>query len=49
VNAYVVKPVDFHKFVDAVKTLGAFWVVPDAAPIVVPQPLPEAPGTGAAA
>jgi two-component system, response regulator len=25
VNAYVVKPVKFHEFVDAVKQLGAFW------------------------
>ena len=27
VNAYVVKPVDFHQFVNAVKELGAFWGV----------------------
>jgi CheY-like chemotaxis protein len=27
VNAYVVKPVDFHEFVDAVKELGIFWAV----------------------
>lgn len=27
VNAYVVKPVDFHEFVDAVRTLGLFWAV----------------------
>src|SRR5436853_416564 len=27
VNAYVVKPVDFQQFVDAVKELGAFWAV----------------------
>lgn len=27
VNAYVVKPVDFHEFVDAVKHLGLFWAV----------------------
>src|ERR671939_335104 len=27
VNAYVVKPVDFHEFVDAVKELGLFWAV----------------------
>jgi CheY-like chemotaxis protein len=26
-NAYVVKPVDFQVFVDAVKTLGVFWAV----------------------
>jgi DNA-binding response OmpR family regulator len=27
VNAYVVKPVDFHEFVNAVKELGVFWGV----------------------
>ena len=27
VNAYVVKPVDFHDFIDAVKGLGIFWAV----------------------
>jgi CheY-like chemotaxis protein len=27
VNAYVVKPVDFTQFVDAVKQVGAFWAV----------------------
>lgn len=27
VNAYVVKPVDFHEFVEAIKQLGAFWAV----------------------
>lgn len=26
-NAYVVKPVDFQQFVEAVKQLGAFWAV----------------------
>ena len=35
VNAYVVKPVDFHEFVDAVKLLGGFWAV-------VNEPPPEA-------
>jgi DNA-binding response OmpR family regulator len=27
VNAYVVKPVDFHEFVNAIKELGVFWAV----------------------
>lgn len=27
VNAYVVKPVDFHEFTDAVKKLGIFWAL----------------------
>ena len=26
-NAYVVKPVDFYDFVEAVKKIGAFWVL----------------------
>jgi len=32
VNAYVVKPVDFHQFVNAVKDLGIFWAVINEAP-----------------
>ena len=27
VNGYVVKPVDFHEFVDAIKELGIFWAI----------------------
>src|SRR2546425_2800871 len=27
VNAYVVKPVDFHEFVNAIKELGIFWAI----------------------
>jgi len=27
VNAYVVKPVDFHEFVNAVRELGVFWAL----------------------
>jgi DNA-binding response OmpR family regulator len=32
VNAYVVKPVDFHEFVNAIKELGIFWAVINAPP-----------------
>jgi CheY-like chemotaxis protein len=32
VNAYVVKPVDFHEFVNAIKELGVFWAVVNQAP-----------------
>ena len=32
VNAYVVKPVDFHEFVEAVKLLGGFWAVVNEQP-----------------
>ncbi len=27
VNAYVVKPVDFHEFVNAIRQLGMFWAI----------------------
>ena len=27
VSAYVVKPVDFHEFVNAIKELGVFWAI----------------------
>jgi CheY-like chemotaxis protein len=32
VNAYVVKPVDFAQFIEAVKTLGLFWLVLNQSP-----------------
>jgi DNA-binding response OmpR family regulator len=32
VNAYVVKPVDFHEFVNAIKELGVFWAVVNEPP-----------------
>jgi len=38
VNAYVVKPVDFHEFIDAVKLLGGFWAVVNETPPAVPRP-----------
>jgi DNA-binding NarL/FixJ family response regulator len=40
VNAYVVKPVDFRAFLDAVKTLGVFWAVINEPP---PRALSEGP------
>ena len=33
VNAYVVKPVDFAQFVDAVKNLGIFWAILNEPPV----------------
>jgi len=33
-NAYVVKPVKFHEFVDAVKHVGGFWAVLNQPPPV---------------
>jgi CheY-like chemotaxis protein len=38
VNAYVVKPVDFEAFQDAVRQLGIFWAVINEAP---PDSLPR--------
>jgi CheY-like chemotaxis protein len=32
VNAYVVKPVDFTEFMDAVRQIGAFWAVVNEVP-----------------
>jgi CheY-like chemotaxis protein len=32
VNAYVVKPVDFHEFVNAIKELGVFWAIVNESP-----------------
>jgi CheY-like chemotaxis protein len=32
VNAYVVKPVAFNEFIDAVKSLGGFWAVVNEPP-----------------
>lgn len=38
INAYVVKPVDFREFMEAVKTLGLFWAV-------LNEPRPRGPGS----
>jgi CheY-like chemotaxis protein len=39
VNAYVVKPVDFHEFVNAIKELGVFWaIVNEPPPGSIPRP-----------
>jgi CheY-like chemotaxis protein len=32
VNAYVVKPVDFYEFVDAIREVGLFWAVVNQPP-----------------
>jgi len=37
VNAYVVKPVVFNEFMDAVKVLGQFWAVVNEPPPLVKE------------
>jgi CheY-like chemotaxis protein len=40
-NAYVVKPIDFHQVVEAIKQLGLFWAVLNEPPLTsVRKPLP---------
>ena len=36
VNSYVVKPVDFAEFMDAVRRIGGFWAVVNEPPPVTP-------------
>jgi two-component system response regulator len=33
VNSYIVKPVDFDKFVDTVRTLGLYWLLLNEPPV----------------
>lgn len=41
VNAYVVKPLSFHEFIEAIKVLGAFWaVLNEPVPTDSASPLP---------
>jgi CheY-like chemotaxis protein len=35
VNAFVVKPVNFHDFMDSVSALGAFWVMVNEVPPIM--------------
>lgn len=40
VNAYVLKPVDFQSFVDAVRALGVFWAIHNQPPPGTMKPTP---------
>jgi CheY-like chemotaxis protein len=39
-NAYVVKPIDFHEFVDVIRSLGLFWAIINEPP---PGSIPPTP------
>ena len=42
VNAYVVKPVNFNEFINAVKELGAFWaIINEPPPALGPKDAPK--------
>lgn len=43
-NAYVVKPIDFQQFMDAIKELGLFWAVLNEPPPGRPTTRPPSPG-----
>ena len=44
VNAYVVKPLSFHEFIEAIKVVGAFWaVLNEPAPKGSTPPMPTNP------
>ena len=38
VNSYIVKPVDFDKFVDTVQTLGLYWLLLNEPPVAAITP-----------
>ena len=37
VNSYIVKPVDFDKFVETVRTLGFYWLLLNESPVLARQ------------
>ena len=43
VNAFVVKPVDFGQFVEAIRAVGAFWALVNEPPPLSLHPYPVVP------
>jgi two-component system response regulator len=41
-NSYIVKPVDFQKFVESVTLLGMYWVLQNTPPARLAEALPDA-------
>jgi CheY-like chemotaxis protein len=37
VNAFVVKPVDFSQFLQAIRALGMFWAIVNEPPLIKPK------------
>lgn len=40
VNSYVVKPLHYQEFIDAIKAVGAFWTMINESPAPDPDPAP---------
>jgi two-component system response regulator len=38
VNSYIVKPVDFEQFIEAMRTLGMYWLLLNQAPDIIRAP-----------
>ena len=43
INSYILKPVDFQQFIEAIRTLGMYWLIYNQPPLVprIPEQQPE--------